>query len=159
MKTSITAFLITLACGAMLHSTQSLAAAIYPSPVTKAETAIHHDFPRAQGTVWTKSGKELVASFTMGDSKVRAAYDQWGNLICTLINSPVSHLPFSIEAKLAKSYPGFTVYSMTEYISKNRHDYFMLLKNQSGNTINWMRVKSSTDGNSKIIRQLHQTIG
>lgn len=129
------------------------------TPAKKAVLAVYQNFPQAQLVHWQESNGTQIAIFTEADCAVRATFTKNGRLLSTLITADGHNLPFEVQNSLRKKYPGYVPQSVTEYINNTDHDYYVLLKNQEGNQINWIRVSTDEDGNSiQVIQNLHQTI-
>lgn len=132
-----------------------------PSSVhSKAMILLQQDFPQAHHVVWSEEGKSQIAIFKAGSRKIKCLFSENGRLESTFITScDAGYLPFELQASLNRKFPGYVPKTITEYITNNRHDYYVLLRNRQDNIVKWMRVKSDEDGNAiQIIQKLHQNV-
>lgn len=160
MKKLLTVFALAVTCIIALHTQKAFATYNKPdeTPNNKVVAAMHHDFPSAVKVTWSQNEKECVAIFHSEAGSITATYNKKGKLLSTLINSDAKHVPFIIQTEMNKKYPGFVPQSMTEYISSKEHSYYILLKNQTGNEVKWMRVKCNGTGDIQVLQKLQQTV-
>ena len=112
------------------------------TPSEKVLKAFNETFTAAVNVTWEEFDHNSQASFKVNDIKVKALYDEEGNLIETIRYYTQEILPPNIVAKLKKKYNGKEIYSVTEVSSDNELSYYISLKDQK----NWFIVKSDPLG-------------
>ncbi|MGH2643569.1 MAG: hypothetical protein ACRDE2_06455 [Chitinophagaceae bacterium] len=163
MKKALLVSGIVIACSiSFAYTFQSAYASIInrtDSPGRNVIAAVHHDFPAAKQITWKQQGKAEIAQFTMTERSIRAIYDQSGRLLETFITEQPQNIPFEVQTAIEQKYEGYIPQAVTEYISTQEHSFYVLLKNQQGHQVKWLRIKSSEDGDIlQIVQKLQQTI-
>ncbi len=128
------------------------------APGLKLQTALHQKFPQAGQVHWAQKGDQFIAKFNFGNREVRANFDKKGRLVSTLVSSDAHNLPFEVHEILDKKFSNFVPQCMTECIKPEDHCYYVLLKKQSGNRVNWVRVKIEGNKSIRVIQKLQQTV-
>ncbi|TAM96342.1 MAG: hypothetical protein EPN39_13890 [Chitinophagaceae bacterium] len=129
------------------------------TPSQKAVLAVYQNFPQVQLVLWQQQGRDLIALFKEAGCTVRATFTESGQLLSTFITGDAHAIPFKVQMLLRQKYPGYVPQSVTECLNITNDDYYVLLKNQKGNRINWVRVKTDEDGHAiQVIQELHQNV-
>lgn len=160
MKRLIGVFAFTI-LSVMALSTRNILAAPYYSdgaPGLKVQAVFHQHFPRAEQVRWMQSGDEFIAKFSFQNKKIRAEFDKDGKLVSTFVSSDARNLPFQFQDLLYRKFPGYSPQGMTERISPQMHCYYILLKQQSGSRVNWVRVKIGENEKIRVVQRLQQTV-
>lgn len=127
---------------------------------SKAMATVQQDFPHAQNVTWSIEGKNQIALFKEEGREIQCLFNEKGRLESTFITScDARYLPFELQTSISKKFPGFVAQTITEYITPNRHAFYLLLTIRKGNVVNWVRVKADEDGKAiAVIQELHQNV-
>lgn len=128
------------------------------APGSKFERAFFQQFPQASQVVWSEDQGKFVVRFNSYNREVTAVFDNHASLISTLIYSDSRYIPFDLQSSLAKKYPGYAVQCMKEFITKDSHSYYFLLRYEKENKVKWLNVKSDGNKSFLVIQQLQETV-
>lgn len=160
MKKKIVVSALAIACTVAfnLHAFASFhKEANYPD--SKTIKAAHRDFPQAGEIIWEDDGPNFIAQFDLFERKVMAVYNHKGMLISTMIFSDdAKYIPFGIQMSLIQKYPRYSPQFMREYITSQEHIYYFILKEQRGNQVNWLWIKTNNNKTFTVIQKLRQTV-
>lgn len=112
------------------------------TPSEKVLKAFNKTFASAVNVTWEEFDHNSEANFKLNNIKVKALYDEEGNLVETIRYYTEEILPPNIVAKLKKRYNGKEIFSVTEISNDNELSFYISLKDQK----NWFIVKSDPLG-------------
>jgi len=121
----------------------SAAAATPPEVSEKVLKAFKETFANASNVVWTEADNNYKATFLQSEIRVRAIYDNEGNLLHTVRYYEGKYLPPNVVASLKKRYAGKEIFGVTEISSEIDLVYHITMKDEK----NWYIVKSDPFGN------------
>ena len=75
----------------------------------KVKASFVKDFSTATDVSWEKSNDFYMATFTMNQLEVNAAYDEAGELVATSRSIATGQLPLSVSMAITKKYVGYTI--------------------------------------------------
>lgn len=161
MKKLIIVSALVMACTTAIYPQNAFASSYKKKkiPDRSLVKVLHQDFPQVIRAIhWTRDRAHYIARFNSGNRRITAIYNNKEELLSTLIYSHPGNIPFEIQTNLVKEYPGFTVQCMKEWITKDDHNYYFILKNQQGDRENWLSVKSDGNSHFTILQKLHETV-
>ncbi len=128
---------------AVLLAGLSASASTPPEVNEKVLKAFNETFATAKDVTWQKIDNSCQASFKQSEMKIRAVFDNDGNLLQTVRYYAGSNLPPNILAKLKKKYSGKEIFGVTEITSENELTYQITLKDGK----NWYTIQSDPYAN------------
>src|SRR5690625_287027 len=160
MKKTLVISVLAIACAVVFNSQNVYASSHKKTkhPGSIMTQAVHQDFPQVKGVSWEEHGRHFVAFFNSDQRKITAIFSNRGKLLSTLILDDDKDIPFVIKTHLTKKYPDYAVQCMKEFINKEGDSYFFILKEQKGNLVTWLRIKSNTQGDFDLLNKLSQKI-
>jgi hypothetical protein len=118
-------------------------AAIDPEISEKVLKAFNETFATAKDVTWQEVDNNCQATFKQSEMKIRAIYDNEGNLLQTVRYYNADNLPPNILAKLKKKYAGKVVFGVTEITTDTEVTYQITLKDDK----NWYTIQSDPYAN------------
>ena len=109
----------------------------------KVLKAFKETFASAQEVLWQEMDNNCQATFKQSEMKIRAIYDNEGNLLQTVRYYGGTGLPPNILAKLNKKYAGKEIFGVTEITSDAEVTYQITLKDDK----NWYTIESDPYAN------------
>ncbi len=128
---------------AVLFAGLSASAATPPEISQKVLKAFNETFAAAKDVVWQELDNNCQATFKQSEMKIRAMYDNEGNLLKTIRYYGGTNLPPNILAGLNKKYNGKEIFGVTEVTSDSEVSYQITLKDEK----NWYTVQSDPYAN------------
>ncbi|MEJ7587259.1 MAG: hypothetical protein WKI04_06825 [Ferruginibacter sp.] len=105
------------------------------------------DFSAASNVSWKKIRDCYVATFTVNDTEINAAYNEDGVLVGTSREMETSQLPICVTLALANKYQGYTISQKTLELSfEGITNYYLWAENDR----HFVKVKSSITGNIEV---------
>jgi hypothetical protein len=117
----------------------------------RVRAAFLNDFSAAADISWEKVKSCYVASFTLNNVELNAAYSDDGELIVTSREIETAQLPINISLDLAKKYEG---YSFSKKALESTVDgitnYFLVVENAAQQ----LKLKCSTSGSIEVAQRI-----
>lgn len=101
-----------------------------PEISEKVIKAFKETFTQAEEVSWKELDDHCQADFKISEMRVRATYDNDGNLISTTRYYDEKNLPSNILAKLKVKYAGKQINGVTEVITESDIAYHIVLKDE-----------------------------
>lgn len=117
-------------------------AANTPDINEKVLKSFKETFLNATNVVWYEEGDEFQANFLQASIIVKANFDVDGNLLSTIRYYSEEHLPAKVLSRLRKTYPGKTIFGVTEINTDDEIAYYVKLVDDKF----WYTVKSDSWG-------------
>lgn len=128
----------------------SAAAANPPEISEKVIKAFNETFTDAENVSWRELENTCQADFKVSEMKVKATYDNDGNLLRTIKHYDEKSLPSNILAKLKVKYAGKHITGVTELMTENDIAYHIVLKDEK----NWYWVESTPYASLTLTQKL-----
>ena len=128
----------------------SAAAANPPEISEKVMKAFNETFTEAENVSWQELDNSCQADFKVSEMRVRATYDNDGNLLSTTKYYDEKSLPSNILAKLKIKYAGKQITGVTEIMSDSDISYHIVLKDEK----NWYWVESTPYASLTLTQKL-----
>ncbi len=128
----------------------SVAASNPPEISEKVIKAFNETFTAAENVSWQELDNSCQADFKVSEMRVRATYDNEGNLLRTTKYYEEKNLPSNIVAKLKSKYAGKQITGVTEVVTDTDIAYHIVLKDEK----NWYWVESSPYGTLTLTQKL-----
>lgn len=135
---------------AVLLISLSATATTPPEISEKVIKAFNETFTEAENVSWQELDNSCQADFKVSEMRVRATYDNDGNLLKTTKYYGEKDLPSNIIAKLKIKYAGKQISGVTEIVTESDIAYHIVLKDEK----NWYWVESTPYGSLTLTQKL-----
>ncbi len=102
---------------------------MYSGVSAKIQTVFEKDFAAASNVTWTQREDVYVASFTINDNQLAAAYSADGELLVTSRYINVAQLPLKVTRALLEKYAGYTIDESVIELAKEQTTYLINVEN------------------------------
>ena len=121
LTTITVAFLLLFTASAFSMNDASISA--------KIKTVFEKDFASASNIVWTQKEDIYVASFTINDNELAAAYTADGELLVMSRYINAAQLPLKVIRALQEKYAGYTIGESVIELAKDQTTYIINAEN------------------------------
>lgn len=128
----------------------SATAANPPEISEKVIKAFNETFTEAEEVSWRELDNSCQADFKVSEMRIKATYDNEGNLLGTIKYYDEKNLPTNILAKLKVKYAGKQITGVTEVMSESEISYHIVLKDEK----NWYWVQSTPYASLTLTQKL-----
>lgn len=128
----------------------SAAATTPPEISEKVIKAFNETFTEAKNVSWQELDNSCQADFKVSEMRVKATYDNEGNLLSTTKYYDEKSLPSNILAKLKSKYAGKQITGVTEVVTDSDIAYHIVMKDEK----NWYWVESTPYGTLTLTQKL-----
>ncbi|MEO5782750.1 MAG: hypothetical protein ABIQ07_05735 [Ginsengibacter sp.] len=95
----------------------------------KIQTVFEKDFASASDVTWTQREDVYVASFTINNNQLAAAYNADGELLVMSRYINTAQLPLKVTSALREKYAGYTIGESVIELAKEQTSYLINLEN------------------------------
>ena len=94
----------------------------------KLHEEFQNSFPNAEKVAWNEEKDQFIVSFVNAGILSRIVYNKHGEFVSSLRNYGEKELPYYLVSTLKKSFPGQTIYGVTEISAVSGISYYVKLE-------------------------------
>jgi hypothetical protein len=124
----------------------------------KLVQTFNSNFPNATEVTWFESPKFYIVNFVEKGIRSKITYQKDGKIVQFMRSYTEQHLPYNIQFKVKKKYPGKKIFGINEFLideeGKSQTVYYIKLEDDKY----WITVIADADGATTVVEKYRKAI-